>query len=191
MSTPAAGDPDEPKVTGVEVERLDIAFTVDFECNLSPTTEETLYNEYLSSIPLPGKWSLEVQRGGNVVEVTLEHGHLEKSAISSCADTFIHLYYRGDDGAFHGIASMEWPVQPLPDLDDDGETFDGLRLDLTEEHFHAAEEASSGTYSRSSHRQYRLCFTLKHVVLAPPVDSVSLAKRNPGALSLLRSRSPH
>ncbi|BGP40888.1 hypothetical protein JCM10449v2_004853 [Rhodotorula kratochvilovae] len=83
MSTAVAGDPDEPKVTGVEVERLDFAFAIDFECNLSPTTEETLYNEYMTGIPLPRKWSLEVQRGGNVIGVALEHGHLDKSAINT------------------------------------------------------------------------------------------------------------
>ncbi|GAA6058222.1 hypothetical protein JCM3770_005023 [Rhodotorula araucariae] len=170
---------DEPSVSKFVLERLAVSFALDLRCNLAP--EDEAVREKGVNAPLPVSCKLLVQRVRNQVKVTFALDSRKFGAISPCADVGVHLYYRTGSDDTGPIFSAQWLHRAVPDRSDNGEIVARYSLYLDKDAFRAAEQASSGEYSQSTHRRYRLKVAIEHI--EPPAPDggafVGRVQRNP------------
>jgi len=181
-TAPTAG-PVVPKLASFSVEGdYRVTFAVDLELKIDePELRKTLP---LDDVPLPGKWSVVVEREGDKVKFTATHGTLPVGGLGDNAKVSLKLEWQ-DGSTFHQLNRSDWGRKAAPSLNPKvNAPYTGYAVSATLRELATARIHSTRTLDPATQRKYRLTFELRQAGLfrtAARSEPKDFAERLPGA----------
>ncbi|GAA5890596.1 hypothetical protein JCM8208_004927 [Rhodotorula glutinis] len=183
---PAAGAPAAPvapvapvvpKISAAVDAGFDVRIVADLELDLNdPALEACLC---LDKVPLPGRWSVQVQAKAQYIRFEISHGVLSKSAHGTATCVEIELAWK-DAGSFRCMHKVVTPVGAAPRVQPGTrKRCNGYFLDLTSQHIATVQQESSGSFDPTVQRKYRLTFEIRQDRRRPPQGAYAFAIRAP------------